>query len=81
MNELHLSLLVVISIMNSGLTFLVTFSYCPLKSKELLKFFFNCLTRECFKREDNIPPYRVIINDQAADLIVALLKALSQAIL
>jgi MULE transposase domain len=80
-NELRLPLLAAVGITNSGSTFPVAFSYCPLESKESLKFFFDCLTRECFKREDNIPPCRVVIGDQAAGLIAALPEALPQAIL
>jgi MULE transposase domain len=81
MNELRLPLLAAVSITNSGSTFPVAFSYCPSESKESLKFFFNYLSRECFKREDNIPPCRVVISDQATSLIVALPEALPQAIL
>jgi MULE transposase domain len=80
-NELRLPLLAAVGITNSGSTFPVAFSYYPSESKESLKFFFDCLTRECFKREDNIPPCRVVISDQAAGLIAALPEALPQAIL
>jgi MULE transposase domain len=62
-NKLRLPLLAAVGITNLGSTFPIAFSYCPSESKESLKFFFDCLTRECFKSEDNIPPCRVVIGD------------------
>ena len=80
-NELRLPLLAAVGITNSGSTFPVAFSYCPSESKESLKFFFDCLTREYFKSKDNIPSCRVVISDQAAGLIAALPEALLKAVL
>lgn len=59
----------------------MAFSYCPSESKESLIFFFDCLKRELFKSEDNIPPCRVVIGDQAACVTAAVPAALPNAVL
>jgi MULE transposase domain len=80
-NKLGLPLLAGVGITNSGSTCPMAFSYCPSESKESLVFFFDCLKRELFKSEDNIPPCRVIIGDQAAGLIASVPAALPDAVL
>ena len=59
----------------------MTFNYYPSENKKSFKFFFDCLTRECFKREDNISSCRIIIDDQVIDLITVLPEVLLQVIL
>ena len=49
-NKLKLPLIITVSALNLGKTFLIAFSWCPTKDKEGYGFFFKILKEYCFKR-------------------------------
>ena len=67
-NEDRLPLLVVVSVLNSGRTFPVCFSYCPSESAESIGFVWEALKLEVFISGE-VPPPRVVLGDWAGGLI------------
>jgi hypothetical protein len=68
-NEYRLPLLIMVRVLNTGMTFPVAFSFCRSESRTVFEFVWESLRKECFTPE--IPPPGVITGDWAAGLIAS----------
>src|SRR5579859_6206467 len=77
-NKDCLLLLIAVSILNSGHTFPICFSYCRSESDESFGLVWESLQEECFIPEGGLPvppPPHIILGDQAGRLISSVPKA------
>ena len=72
-NKLDLPLFVIVGVLSTGQTFPVAFSYCPAESTKSISFVQDYLKQEYFTGD--IPLPRIILGDQAADLISSVPEA------
>jgi hypothetical protein len=73
-NRLGLVLLVVVGVINTNRNFPVAYSFAKSEAKVSFEFLFDCLKRFIFV--DDIADARVVLGDQAAGLIAAMLVSL-----
>jgi hypothetical protein len=77
-NILRLPLLVAVGVSNKGISFPLTFNYTSFKSEEVFGFFIDLLKEVVFLKElkivkgVNIKILKVVLSDQAAELIAVI---------